>query len=129
MAKPAFSCVDNLTMNMKRGEKGSPLPWRFINVFYFVLAFLSIYTNSLRTHEFSCRYNFNKNCLVVQWSGDNPNSLAGNLYYFVWNLENLNWTWVYDMISWFCLPFGFFIVRNMLGIGAHKYVSWIFFVC
>ncbi|KAG6737836.1 hypothetical protein POTOM_059367 [Populus tomentosa] len=23
------------------------------------------------------RYNFNKNCLVVQWSGDNPNSLAG----------------------------------------------------
>ncbi|XP_031253424.1 xylulose kinase 2-like [Pistacia vera] len=23
------------------------------------------------------RYHFNKNCLVVQWSGDNPNSLAG----------------------------------------------------
>lgn len=23
------------------------------------------------------RYNFNKSCLVVQWSGDNPNSLAG----------------------------------------------------
>ncbi|KHG24735.1 Xylulose kinase [Gossypium arboreum] len=23
------------------------------------------------------RYKFNKNCLVVQWSGDNPNSLAG----------------------------------------------------
>ncbi|KAF7846863.1 hypothetical protein BT93_L3645 [Corymbia citriodora subsp. variegata] len=23
------------------------------------------------------RFNFNKNCLVVQWSGDNPNSLAG----------------------------------------------------
>lgn len=23
------------------------------------------------------RYNFNKNCLVVHWSGDNPNSLAG----------------------------------------------------
>nr|GEW47892.1 xylulose kinase [Tanacetum cinerariifolium] len=23
------------------------------------------------------RYNFNKDCLVVQWSGDNPNSLAG----------------------------------------------------
>ncbi|XP_044474527.1 xylulose kinase 2-like [Mangifera indica] len=23
------------------------------------------------------RYHFNKNCLVIQWSGDNPNSLAG----------------------------------------------------
>ncbi|GLT65207.1 hypothetical protein SLA2020_376510 [Shorea laevis] len=23
------------------------------------------------------RYNFNKDCLVIQWSGDNPNSLAG----------------------------------------------------
>ncbi|CAA2994887.1 Xylulose kinase [Olea europaea subsp. europaea] len=23
------------------------------------------------------RYDFNKNCLIVQWSGDNPNSLAG----------------------------------------------------
>ncbi|KAL4335512.1 hypothetical protein GQ457_07G024550 [Hibiscus cannabinus] len=23
------------------------------------------------------RYKFNKNCLVIQWSGDNPNSLAG----------------------------------------------------
>lgn len=23
------------------------------------------------------RFNFNKNCLVIQWSGDNPNSLAG----------------------------------------------------
>lgn len=23
------------------------------------------------------RYNFNKNCLIIQWSGDNPNSLAG----------------------------------------------------
>ncbi|OAY51082.1 xylulose kinase 2 isoform X2 [Manihot esculenta] len=26
---------------------------------------------------FAERYKFNKNCLVVQWSGDNPNSLAG----------------------------------------------------
>lgn len=26
----------------------------------------------------SCRYHFNENCLVVQWSGDNPNSLAGS---------------------------------------------------
>ncbi|XP_047267035.1 xylulose kinase 2-like isoform X3 [Capsicum annuum] len=25
----------------------------------------------------SYRYHFNKNCVVVQWSGDNPNSLAG----------------------------------------------------
>ncbi|GFP84108.1 xylulose kinase [Phtheirospermum japonicum] len=23
------------------------------------------------------RYNFDKNCLIIQWSGDNPNSLAG----------------------------------------------------
>lgn len=26
---------------------------------------------------FCCRYGFEKNCVVVQWSGDNPNSLAG----------------------------------------------------
>uniref|UniRef100_A0A5B7ASC5 Xylulose kinase n=1 Tax=Davidia involucrata TaxID=16924 RepID=A0A5B7ASC5_DAVIN len=28
-------------------------------------------------HYFVERFHFNKNCLVVQWSGDNPNSLAG----------------------------------------------------
>ncbi|KAG5543726.1 hypothetical protein RHGRI_016475 [Rhododendron griersonianum] len=29
------------------------------------------------TSYFVDRFRFNKNCLVVQWSGDNPNSLAG----------------------------------------------------
>ncbi|XP_048332198.2 xylulose kinase 2 [Ziziphus jujuba] len=29
------------------------------------------------TPYFVQRYNFNKNCLIIQWSGDNPNSLAG----------------------------------------------------
>lgn len=27
----------------------------------------------------SLRFHFNKGCLVVQWSGDNPNSLAGEI--------------------------------------------------
>ncbi|GMH16491.1 hypothetical protein Nepgr_018332 [Nepenthes gracilis] len=29
------------------------------------------------SHYFVDRFLFNKNCLVIQWSGDNPNSLAG----------------------------------------------------
>uniref|UniRef100_M1A1K6 Xylulose kinase n=1 Tax=Solanum tuberosum TaxID=4113 RepID=M1A1K6_SOLTU len=41
------------------------------------------------------RYHFNKNCVVVQWSGDNPNSLAGEFLvffrFFTMN-KNLNYS-------------------------------------
>ncbi|KFK33895.1 hypothetical protein AALP_AA5G074900 [Arabis alpina] len=30
------------------------------------------------SHYFVERFGFEKNCLAVQWSGDNPNSLADN---------------------------------------------------
>lgn len=48
------------------------------------IAAVIIYLLSLKKIEISIsslyallRFNFNKDCLVVQWSGDNPNSLAG----------------------------------------------------
>ncbi|KAJ8772257.1 hypothetical protein K2173_027434 [Erythroxylum novogranatense] len=35
------------------------------------------WTDTSWLHKSLCRYNFSDGCLVVQWSGDNPNSLAG----------------------------------------------------
>lgn len=42
------------------------------------------------------RYHFNKDCLVVQWSGDNPNSVAGAI------ISSLTCSIIY---LWFCIFF------------------------
>jgi len=34
-----------------------------------------------KVYLFHIRYHFNKDCLVVQWSGDNPNSVAGTVIF------------------------------------------------
>jgi hypothetical protein len=44
---------------------------------------LELMINCTMTEDylFGLRYHFNKDCLVIQWSGDNPNSVAGVIFF------------------------------------------------
>lgn len=55
-------------------------PYKTAMVFYLFICCMSyiiILGLMAEVYFFGLRYHFNKDCSVVQWSGDNPNSVAG----------------------------------------------------
>lgn len=65
----------------------------------------------------SYRYHFNKNCVVVQWSGDNPNSLAGEFPCF------FSFPWWIRTLSNCCLHHWRFQYIDKLILFAYSFAS------